>query len=139
MILTVNYEEMQALKAGAEAVLANGPVRAVAVAAPPKDRASVAALPPLDGDLSVGTLREVLSLEAGVEAIIAALQSGMDECILATHPASEAAVASYFDYAHAMAVLGRIRGMREEMEDLIELVTGQPADDELARTFAFPD
>ena len=99
----------------------------------------VAALPPLDGDLSVETLNEVRALESGVETIIAVLRTEMDERIVATHPASESAVASYFDYAHALAVLGRIRAMREEMEDLIELVTGQPADDELERTFGFPD
>jgi hypothetical protein len=139
MIITVNFEEMLALRVGARAVLEDGVARAVAVAMPPEDRASVAALPPLNGDLSVGTLSELLSLESGVEAIMAALRSEMDERIVETHPASESAVASYFDYAHALAVLGRIRETRAEMEALIELVTGQPADEDLARTFAFPD
>lgn len=139
MILTVNYEEMLALRAGQQAVLQQGFARAVAVAMPPEDRALVAALPPLDGDLSVGTLSEILSLESGIETIRAALRTGMDERIIQTHPASEGAVASYFDYAHATAVLGRVREMRAEMEALIELVTGHAPDEELARTFAFPD
>jgi len=139
MILTVNYEEIQALQAGARAVLRGGPAPAVAVAAPPEDRARVEALPPLVGDISAGTLAEVRSLEAGVETIVQALRSEMDERIVATHPASETAVASYFDYAHALSVLGRIREIRAEMEALIELVTGAPPDAEVARTFVFPD
>lgn len=139
MILTVNYEEMMALRAGARAVLGGGPTRAVAVAAPPEDRAVVEALPPLDGNLSVSTLAEVEPLEAGVEAIVQALRVEMEERIVATHPASEGAVASYFDYAHALAVLARIQEMREEMEALIEVVTGSPPDDRVARGFVFPD
>ena len=58
MILTVNYEEIQALRAGARAVLGSGPGPAVAVAAPPEDRARVEALPPLVGDISARTLAE---------------------------------------------------------------------------------
>lgn len=139
MILTVNYEEIQALRAGARAVLGSGPGPAVAVAAPPEDRARVEALPPLVGDISARTLAEARSLEAGVEPIVQALRAEMDERIVATHPASESAVASYFDYAHALSVLGRIREMRAEMEALIELVTGAPADAHVARTFVLPD
>jgi len=139
MILTVNYEEMLALRTGARAILGGGPTRAVAVAAPPEDRAVVEALPPLDGDLSVGTLRELGSLEAGVEAIVNALRHEMDDQIMATHPASETAVASYFDYAHAMSVLGRIQEMRGEMEALIEVVTGKDPGDPAARSFSFPE
>lgn len=139
MILKVNYEEMLALRAGVRAILGGGPTAAVAVASPPEDRAAVQALPALDGDLSVETLGDLAGLEAGVEAVTTALHARMDADILATHPASEEAVASYFDYAHARAVLGRIRVMRGEMEDVIELVTGGSSDDELLRTFVFPD
>ena len=139
MILTVNYEEMLALRVGARTVLDHGPGGGVAVAAPPEDRARVSALPPLDGDLSVGTLVELGPLEAGVEAIVNALRIAMDEQIVATHPASETAVASYFDYAHALSVLDRIQDMRGEMESVIEVVTGAPPDDHVAGTFVFPD
>lgn len=139
MILTVNYEEMLALRAGARAVLGDGAAGAVAVASPPEERAMVQALPPMDGDLSVTTLGELAPLEAGVETIVHALLLEMDERIVATHPASEMAVASYFDYAHARAVLGRIQEMRGEMEALIEVVTGSPPDDHKARSFVFPD
>lgn len=139
MILTVNYEEMLALNAGARAILGDGPVRTVVVAVPPEDRAAVEALPPIEGDLSVSTLHDLVGLEAGVSAIIGALRVEMDDRIVATHPASEPAVNSYFDYAHAMAVLGRIRELREDMEALIEIVTGQPVDAHAARHFVFPD
>ena len=135
----MNYEEMLALNAGARAVLGGGPTRVVAIAAPPQERAWVEALPPLDGDLSIATLHELRVLENGVEAIVSALRVEMDERIVATHAASEAAVNSYFDYAHAVAFLGKIREMREEMEALIEVVTGSEAGEDLSRTFVFPD
>ena len=111
----------------------------MAVAAPPEDRARVEALPPLEGDLSVYTFADLQELEAGVEAIADALQGAMHSRILAAHPAAEAAVLAYFDYAHALSVLNRIRDLAEEMEALVEVVTGGPMDDHLARTFVFPD
>lgn len=138
MILTVNYEEMMALRSGARAVLGGGPTGAVAVAAPPEDRAVLESLPLLEGHASVSTLSELLPLEGAVETIVAALRVEMEERIVATHPASEGAVASYFDYAHAFAVLGRIREMRSEMEALIEVVTGLPPDERMSREFIFP-
>lgn len=134
----MNYEEMHALNAGVRAVL-GGPTGAVAVAAPPEERAWVQALPPLEGDLSVSTLLEAQALENGVETVVSALRVAMDRDIVSSHPASESAVASYFEYAHAVAFLARIRGMKEEMEALIEVVTGSRPDDEAARSFAFPD
>lgn len=139
MILNVNYEEMLALNTGVRAILGDGPVRTVVVAVPPEQRAAVEALPPIEGDLSVSTLHELRDLEFGVTAIIGALRIEMDERIVATHPASEPAVNSYFDYAHAVAVLGRVRELREDMEALIEVVTGQPVDAQAARHFLFPD
>lgn len=139
MILKVNYEEMLALRAGVRAVLGTGPLGPVAVASRPEDRAAVEKLPVLDGDLSVETLADLGELEAAVDAIIHALRDNMDEAIVAAHPASEDAVASYFDYAHVTAVQGRLRAMRNQMEDVIELVTGGAEDDELISTFVFPD
>lgn len=139
MIVNVNFEELLALRAGAEAVLQDGFQEPVAVAAPPEDRARVRALPPLEGDLSVYTYAELRALERGVETITGALREEMDAHILTAHPAAEGAVVSYFDYAHALSVLGRIREMGQEMVALVGVVTGQEMDEHLARTFIFPD
>ena len=114
-------------------------MRTVVVAVQPEERAAVEALPPLNGDLSVSTLADLIGVESGIQAIIGALRVEMDERIVATHPASEAAVTSYFDYAHAMAVLGRVRELRAEMEALIEVVTGEPVDTHAVHNFVFPD
>jgi hypothetical protein len=48
-------------------------------------------------------------------------------------------VAAYFDFAHGLAVASRLREMAEEMEALIELVTGEAPSLDAARTFRFPD
>jgi hypothetical protein len=63
----------------------------------------------------------------------------MDHRILNTHPGAEAAVTSYFDSAHALSVLGRLRQSAAEMEAMIEVVTGRPPDEDTARSFVFPD
>lgn len=140
MILNVNYEELLALKAGADSVLAEGEETGVAVAAPTEERALVEALVALlEGDLSIDTLAEQREIQTAVAAICQALHVDMDTMVLETHPAHEGAVAAYFDYAHARAVLGRIDDLGAHMEALIELVTGAPATPDVARSFAFPD
>jgi hypothetical protein len=139
MIINVNFEEMLALRAGAQAILRDEPGIGVAVAAPPEARALVEALPPLEGDLSVFTYHDLRQLRRGVEAILEVLRDEMDHRILNTHPGAEAAVTSYFDYAHALSVLGRLRQSAAEMEAMIEVVTGRPPDEDTARSFVFPD
>jgi hypothetical protein len=139
MIVNVNFEEMLALRAGADAVLRDGAGSGVAVAAPPETRALVEALPPIEGDLSVYTYHDLRQLERGVEVIIEALRDDMDRHIIDTHPGAESAVVSYFDYAHALTVLDRIRSTGLEMQSIIEVVTGEFPDDHAARTFVFPD
>lgn len=139
MIVHVNFEEMLALRAGARAVLEDGPGSGVAVAAPVEARALVEALPPIEGDLSVYTYHDLRQLQRGVEAILEALREDMDRQILELHPGAEEAVVSYFDYAHALKVWDRIRATGLEMESIIEVVTGSVPDDHAARTFVFPD
>lgn len=142
MILRVNYEEIQALRAGARMFLAHAaaPGRRGGVLAPTESRARVEALlPRLQGDLSLGTLDELRKVQTGVAAIVESLRIEMESSVLATHPADEAAVSAYFDFAHGLSVSCRLREMAEEMEALIELVTGEAASLAAARSFKFPD
>jgi hypothetical protein len=140
VILACNYEELNALRHGAHTLLHEGGESPCAVAAPPEQRSRIEALLlRLDGDLSIGTLREQESVEGVVRAIVECLRSEMDAMVLAHHAADEGAVAAYFDFAHALSVLGRVEEMGEHMRALIEVVTGDPADDQMAAGFAFPD
>jgi hypothetical protein len=143
MILTVNYEELLALRAGKRIVL-DGRADSAGAETPSYlptegDRAAVRDMPALDGDLSVSTLADAERLETGLNVLASALHAEMNQSILVTHPASEDAVASYFEYAHVLSVLGRVEEMRASMEDVIELVSGGTEGDELLSTFVFPD
>lgn len=121
-------------------VLKAGASQPCAVLAPPAERAQVEALlPELEGDVSLGTLAEQAEAEAAVRTIVACLRAEMDAAVVATHAADEIAVASYFDFAHALTVLTRLEEMGEHMRALIEVVTGSPPDAVLAASFAFPD
>ena len=140
MILHCNYEELQALRSGAGAVLGDEGVPACGVVAPPRARARVQdLLATLDGDLSLSTLAEQEACEEAVRTILACAHAEMDAAVVALHPAAEKAVAAYVDYAHVRAVLGRLEEMGDHMRALIEVVTGGPADEQSALTFAFPD
>ncbi len=140
MILRCNYEEVTALRRGAEVVLRADASEPCAVLAPPTERAQVEALSStLTGDVSLETLAEQIEAEAAVRTIVACLHAEMDAAVVATHPADEVAVASYFEYAHALAVLARLEEMGEHMRALIEVVTGGPPDAALTAGFAFPD
>lgn len=140
MILQCNYEEVRALRQGADVVLTAGASQPCAVLAPPAERAQVEALLlELEGDVSLATLAEQADAEAAVRTIVACLRAEMEAAVVATHAADEIAVASYFDFAHALTVLARLEEMGEHMRALIEIVTGSPPDAALAASFAFPD
>lgn len=140
MILHFNYEELTALRAGAEVFLDRGETEPSAVLAPSEERGHVEALLPLlDGDVSLSTLEDVWNVQAAVGAVTEMLQTEMEAVVLATHPAGERAVSAYFDFAHVFTVSHRLDEMASEMEALIELVTGEPPTAESAQTFLFPD
>lgn len=140
MIVRCNFEELTALKAGARQILEEYAPEQGAVVAPPRERERVAALVPrLTGDMSVTTLAEQRSLSHAVSAIVEALRIEMEVAVAATHPADEGAVAAYFDFAHAYSVEARLGELGEEMEALIEVVTGGYVTEALARDFVFPD
>jgi len=140
VILHCNFEELRALTAGGRSLLEEDSEGHASVLAPAESRARVEALlPRLTGDLSVASLAEARGMRTAVHAIVEFLRVEMEATILATHAADESAVAAYFDFAHALSVFHRLHEMVTEMEALVELVTGEPADAETARTFRFPD
>jgi hypothetical protein len=134
VILTCNYEELSALRSGAGAFLNSG-VQASPVAAPSTTRVAVESLlSRLGGTFSLSTLAEVSELELGVRAIVEHLRAEVDLLVLSTHPAAEQSVAAYFEFAHALSVLGRVENVGQEMKAVIEVVTGEPADEETTRS-----
>lgn len=144
MILTCNYEELQALRHGADLLLQAGfagagePVHELE----PAERLRVEGLRSrLDGDLSIQTLAEQGELQAAMQRVVAALRAEMDARVLVSHPADEGAVASYFDFAHALSVLGRLEEIGRAMQAMVEIVSadGDPDDEQLAAELAFPD
>lgn len=140
MILHFNYEELRALRSGAQAFLGEEPGEHSVVLAPPESRARVEALlPRLDGDFSLPTLGDLRAVVAGVEAIVEFLRVEMELTVVATHPADEAAVSAYFDFAHALTASRRLLDLASEMEALIELVTGEPLSPAAVADFRFPD
>ena len=140
MILRCNFEELGALRKGAAQLLGEAHGGGVPVAAPPEGREEVQALlPRLVGDLTLETLAEQRRVLKAVSVIVVRLKEDMDLSVLAAHPADESAVSSYFLYAHALAVLRRVAEIGQEMEALIEVMTGAPATSSAAATFRFPD
>jgi hypothetical protein len=140
VILYLSYEEVQALRQGARSFLRDEGSGSCAVAAPPTARAEVSALEErLVGDLDVETLAEQRSLASAMAPIVECLRIEMETAVGETHPAHEGAVAAYFEYAHSLSVLARLREIGGEMEALIEVVTGKPADAATASSFQFPD
>ncbi len=140
VILSVNYEETQALRGGAENLLSGDAGDPRVVRVQPEDRVAVEALlPKLEGDISVQTLEELQGTERAIEAILECLRAEMEVTVVVTHPADESAVNAYFEFAHVLAVARRLEELSDEMEALIELVTGEPVTADSVRGFQFPD
>lgn len=140
MILHCTFEELSALSAGAERVLAESGQAGVVIAAPAHIVADLEALTPrLIGDLSVTTLAEQRSIARAIAFVVADLKIRMDASIVSDHAAGELAVQAYFEYAHVLTMEDRLRRLGSQMSALIELMTGGPASDEAARSIAFPD
>jgi hypothetical protein len=140
VILHCTFEELSAISAGAERVLAEAGSGAAVVVAPPEIVADVEALlPRLNGDLSLTRLAEQQSIARAITYIVAELKQRLDSSIMEEHPASEFAVGAYFDYAHALTVQDRVVRIGAEMSAIIELATGRAPTAEAAREFTFPD
>ena len=140
MILYCTFEELSALSAGGERVLAEAGSGNGIVAAPPEILADVESLlPRLNGDVSVTTLAEQQRIARAVTFIVAELKQRMDAMVLDMHPADEYTVQAYFEYAHALTVQDRVVRMGAEMQALISLLTGAPANSQTAQNFTIPD
>lgn len=138
MILHCSFEELSAVSAGAERVLVG--TGSGGVMAPPEVIADIEALVPrLTGDISLDTLAEARGVERALECILEESRQRTDDFILQQHPAAEAAVASFFDYAHTLTLLDRTRRMAAQMAALIELMLGSPPTDATAASYQFPD
>jgi hypothetical protein len=138
MILHCTFEELSVMCAAAERVLAA--TGAGGVAAPPQVITDIEALTPrLSGDIGVESFAELQSIERAAGYLLTDARKRTDALILEQYPAAEAAVLSYFEYAHILTFLDRAERMGAQMRALIELMTGAPPTEESARQVSFPD
>ncbi len=138
MIVSLSYEEITSLRDGAELALEPAPGGG-AVAAPAEELALVEALRTTPGDLSLYTLAEQRDVQRALELILAAARERMDVLVLAQHVGSEEAVTAYFEYAHVLTVLERVRVVGRRMTAIIELVTGRAPTPASSADVTFPD
>jgi hypothetical protein len=138
LILYCNFEELAAISAGGHRLVGEAAGSDHPVIAPPQGLADLELLlPRLVGDIEIPTLHDLRSVQRALAFLIVDLGVRMDEAIISQHAAAEDAVLAYFDYAHVRSTLARIEQMGAEMEAIIELATGAPADDVVSRNFSF--
>jgi hypothetical protein len=137
VILHCNFEELRALTSASEQIAAEAVDRPGGVVAHADEVALVEMLAPrLTGDLSIETLDDQRRVQRAVAFICADLHRRLDQRLVDATPADEEAVATYFDYGHARAVLYRLEQMGAEMEAIAELISGGSA---AAGGVTFPD
>jgi hypothetical protein len=140
MILNCNFEELQALRSGADLVLSGSGAPVEIGSGMVGTSADVEELIPLlDGSISVHSLSDLEAIAGAVGLISATLSRRLEEKVLELHPAHEEAVALYFDHAHSLVVLDRLARMAAEMRAIIELMTGEQPTAESASSVRFPD
>ena len=132
MILHCSYEELTALDAAVERVL--DAIDTGGVAAPPEVQPDLERLGPLlTGDISIETFDEQQSIQRAVEFLLADARERTDSFILDEYASAESAIRSYFEYAHLLTVLDRVRQIGHEMRSIIEVMTGKPPDETAGR------
>ncbi|HSJ13084.1 MAG TPA: hypothetical protein VK939_01640 [Longimicrobiales bacterium] len=138
MILYCNFEELSALAAAVERALEGAGAGHHPVVAPPRAVADLESLRPrLGPELTITSLAEHASVQRAVEHLMVELRSRLDDMVLDQHPAAEDAVLAYFDFAHVLTVARRLEHVGAEMAALVEVMTGQPANSEVAQRFSF--
>jgi hypothetical protein len=139
MILYLSFEELTALSAEAERVLDAPGSAGHGIVAPPQFLAEVEQFAQLlGGDLSVSSLEQQKAFRRIVDHLLHRCRARMDTMVTEQHPAAEAAVAAYFDYAHVLSARHRLDVLGTEMASMLQVLTGDP-DSEEARRFTFPD
>ncbi len=141
MLVRCTFEELTALTTAAErALLAAASGGNVSVAAPPRELDDVEALlSRVDGDFDLDTLAQQRSAARALDLILDSLRERVDSTILEQFVGAEDAVIAYFDYAHVLTLRDRVRRVGEQMEAVIELMTGALPTEEAARNTTFPD
>ncbi len=141
MLVRCTFEELNALHTGAEqTLLAAACGGGVGVAAPPRELAEVEALLSRDtDDILLDTLARQRQVARALQLIVDTLRDRVDATILEQYVGAEDAVIAFFDYAHVLTIWDRVRRAGEEMEGVIELMTGSPATPETAASITFPD
>lgn len=141
MLVRCTFEELTALTAAAEkALLAAASGGNVSVAAPPRELDDVEALlSRVDGDFDLDTLAQQRSATRALDLILDTLRERVDGTILEQFVGAEDAVIAYFDYAHVLTLRERVRRAGEQMEAVIELMTGAPPTEESVSSTTFPD
>lgn len=141
MILFLSYEELAAMRSGAERLLAAHAAQdGQGVAAPPQVIADLEQITPLlTGDLTISTLEQQGRTRAAVALLRDDALRLMNTHILEQHPAAESAIAAYFEYACLLGVLAGLDRIHDEMVAIIRVATGNEPDGETARRFSFPD
>lgn len=141
MILQCDFEEMQALRAGAYLVQQAEEEGWPEILDPSPDAVEAAERfhELRDGELSVATLAEVERLVGAVALISDTFDERLRTIILEREPSDEEAVALYFDWARAQRVLHRLGTMYDDMHALIELMTGESPTADTAASVTFPD
>ena len=138
MILYCSFEELSALSTGIERV--RDAADSGGVGAPPDVLPDLEALAPrLTGDIDLDSLAAQQSVERAVGHLLADARDRLNDTILQQYPAAEAAVQAYFDYANLLSVHDRIDRIGEEMQALIELMTGKPPSEETAGSISFEE
>jgi hypothetical protein len=154
VILYLNFEELTALGAEAGRVLDAGAGRILdvatgrvldagtghGIAAPTQLLTEVDSFAQLlIGDIAITSLEHHSSMRRVLDVLLRHSRARLDATIIDQHPAAEAAVAAYFDYAHMLAASARLDAIGLEMRALASLMTGADPESDSARRFAFPD
>jgi hypothetical protein len=141
VILYLSFEELAALSASAESLLAAAALVEHGIVAPSThvlDEIEHFA-GQLNGDIVIASLDDHARMHAVVRHLLAECKLRMHEAVLLQHAAAESAVAAYFSYAHVLTVENRLERIGEEMTALAQLMTGEEPGSEAARRFIFPE